>query len=57
VFVYDAAVVEFSPTKSTFSVVYADKSENLSKSWDCSIRGYVWEQLDEQWYICVDADD
>ncbi|MAT96708.1 MAG: hypothetical protein CL608_06150 [Anaerolineaceae bacterium] len=57
VFVYDDAVVEFSPTYSTFSIVFVDKPENLSASWDCAIRGAVWEQLDEQWYICVDADD
>lgn len=57
VFVYEGKVVEFSPTKSTFSVVYVDEPENLSLSWDCSVRGYVWEQLEDQWYICVDADD
>ncbi len=39
-----------------FPVVYVDKQGDLNSLSKC-IRGSIWEQLDEQWYICTDYDD
>ncbi len=56
VFVYDGPVVEFTPVRGWFPVVYVDKQGHLNGLSSC-IRGGIWEQLDEQWYICTDYDD
>lgn len=56
VYIYESTI-EFIPMPSTFVLVYAEFSNDLSTSWSCAIRGSVWKQLEENWFLCVDADD
>jgi hypothetical protein len=57
VYMTDAKMIEFNPLQNTFLVVYAETPADLARSLTCSIRGTIWVQVSDDWYVCVDADD
>lgn len=58
VHVFDDAVIEFSPIYRgrAYSIVFIKRPDFLYSSWACQRRGYVWEQLDTQWFLCLETD-
>ncbi len=55
--VFDDAVIELSPIYRgrAYSIVYIEKPDFLFSSRACQSRGYVWEQLDTQWFLCLET--